>query len=210
MKEGHHSFLDMLDNEEFEQFVSSQLEGSVLESVTHLQGAMESDKEFNLTTAIQPSLASASETFTILPSLTSLLSMNDDFVNASSQQLFGNLSHLSMPTFESIPADSTEATILLAIKGLRSYATYEELELLGHHWQVFLTILYILTSAVALFGNIMAIYVSVLQYSTDQQIMRSNQVLTFGKRSSKGTLRFFLINLSLSDITMAAFSIPFT
>lgn len=75
---------------------------------------------------------------------------------------------------------------------LRSYATYEELELLSKFWQICIIILYTLTAAIAIFGNIVAIC-----------------VLTFGKRSSK-ELRLFLVNLAMSDLLMALFSIPFT
>lgn len=74
----------------------------------------------------------------------------------------------------------------------RNYATYEELELLDKNWQIMIIFLYTLTAALALFGNILAIC-----------------ALLFGKRSSK-ELRIFLVNLSMSDIMMALFSIPFT
>ena len=76
--------------------------------------------------------------------------------------------------------------------GRRNYSSYEELELLSTNWQVFLVILYSLTAAIALIGNVISIW-----------------VITTGKRSSK-ELRIFLVNLSLSDIIMACFSIPFT
>ncbi|RWS07024.1 neuropeptide FF receptor 1-like protein [Dinothrombium tinctorium] len=58
--------------------------------------------------------------------------------------------------------------------------------------QTFLICLYTITAIVSLCGNVTAIW-----------------VLLVGKRSSR-ELRIFLINLSMSDITMALFSIPFT
>ncbi|XP_054156931.1 substance-P receptor-like isoform X2 [Oppia nitens] len=70
--------------------------------------------------------------------------------------------------------------------------TERDLELLEPKWQVMLIILYSLTATLSLVGNVIAIW-----------------VLTAGKRSSR-ELRIFLVNLSLSDITMAIFSIPFT
>ena len=70
--------------------------------------------------------------------------------------------------------------------------TEEDLELLGPKWQIFLIVLYSLTATLSFVGNAIAIW-----------------VLCAGKRSSR-ELRVFLVNLSLSDITMALFSIPFT
>jgi hypothetical protein len=67
-----------------------------------------------------------------------------------------------------------------------------ELDLLDQKWQILLIVLYSLTAALSLIGNTIAIW-----------------VLMAGKRSSR-ELRMFLVNLSLSDITMALFSIPFT
>lgn len=82
-----------------------------------------------------------------------------------------------------------------------------ELNLTSHHHQFdltgpepafsgsvqnFLIVLYTLTALLALTGNSTAVW-----------------VLMVGKRSSKD-LRTFLVNLALSDITMALFSIPFT
>jgi hypothetical protein len=67
-----------------------------------------------------------------------------------------------------------------------------DFELLDAFWQKLLITLYSLTAALSLIGNIIAIW-----------------VLMAGKRSSR-ELRMFLVNLSLSDITMALFSIPFT
>lgn len=72
-------------------------------------------------------------------------------------------------------------------------SSYKELELLSGPIQGLMSWLYGLTAAAALIGNIIAVL-----------------VLIKGKRMSKGTLRFFLINLALSDINVAAFSIPFT
>lgn len=72
-------------------------------------------------------------------------------------------------------------------------SSYKELELLSGPVQGLMSWLYGLTAAAALIGNIIAVL-----------------VLIKGKRMSKGTLRFFLINLALSDINVAAFSIPFT
>ncbi|XP_075678995.1 uncharacterized protein LOC113796972 [Dermatophagoides pteronyssinus] len=74
----------------------------------------------------------------------------------------------------------------------RNYSTYKELELLDKQWQIIIIFLYTLTAALALFGNILAIC-----------------ALLFGRRASK-ELRIFLVNLSMSDIMMALFSIPFT
>lgn len=68
----------------------------------------------------------------------------------------------------------------------------ESFELASKGVQRFLIGLYSLTAALALIGNVLAIV-----------------VLTKGRRSSRD-LRLFLINLSLSDILMAIFSIPFT
>ncbi len=67
-----------------------------------------------------------------------------------------------------------------------------ELDLLDQKWQILLIVLSSLTAALSLIGNTIAIW-----------------VLMAGKRSSR-ELRMFLVNLSLSDITMALFSIPFT
>jgi hypothetical protein len=72
------------------------------------------------------------------------------------------------------------------------HSSVDDLDLLGPNWQIFLIALYTLTAALALIGNVVAIW-----------------VLTYGKRSSR-ELRLFLVNLSLSDIMMALFSIPFT
>ncbi|XP_074601757.1 RYamide receptor-like isoform X2 [Brevipalpus obovatus] len=58
--------------------------------------------------------------------------------------------------------------------------------------QVFFIFLYTMTAVLALAGNITAIW-----------------VLMVGKRSSRD-LRTFLVNLALSDVAMALFSIPFT
>ncbi len=71
-------------------------------------------------------------------------------------------------------------------------SSINDLELLDAFWQTLLITLYSLTAALSLIGNIIAIW-----------------VLMAGKRSSR-ELRMFLVNLSLSDITMALFSIPFT
>ena len=73
-----------------------------------------------------------------------------------------------------------------------SSSEINDLELLSRNWQSFLIILYSLTAALSLIGNLVVIW-----------------VLLSGKRSSK-ELKMFLVNLSLSDITMAIFSIPFT
>ncbi|XP_054157023.1 RYamide receptor-like [Oppia nitens] len=67
-----------------------------------------------------------------------------------------------------------------------------DFELIDRFWQSFLITLYSLTAAVSFIGNIIAIW-----------------VLMAGKRSSR-ELRMFLVNLSLSDVIMALFSIPFT
>ncbi|CAN7992522.1 unnamed protein product [Ixodes hexagonus] len=66
------------------------------------------------------------------------------------------------------------------------------MQALGVELQAFLITLYSFTALLALGGNVMVIVVLVL-----------------GKRSSR-ELRLFLVNLALSDITMAVFSIPFT
>lgn len=68
----------------------------------------------------------------------------------------------------------------------------EPVEALSKTLQVFLICLYTVTAILALVGNATAIW-----------------VLMVGKRSSR-ELRIFLVNLALSDITMALFSIPFT
>ncbi|XP_022250305.1 probable G-protein coupled receptor 83 [Limulus polyphemus] len=69
---------------------------------------------------------------------------------------------------------------------------YPSLEALGPEMQVVLIIVYSLTALLALSGNVTVV-----------------GVLALGKRSSRD-LRIFLINLAVSDITMASFSIPFT
>ncbi|XP_064459098.1 cholecystokinin receptor-like [Ornithodoros turicata] len=69
---------------------------------------------------------------------------------------------------------------------------YPPMEVFGNEVQTFLIVLYTLTAVLALGGNITVVVVLVL-----------------GKRSSR-ELRLFLVNLALSDITMAVFSIPFT
>ena len=70
--------------------------------------------------------------------------------------------------------------------------TIGDFEIATKWQQYFLVILYSMTAAIALLGNVLAIVV----------LMR-------GKRSSRD-LRLFLVNLSLSDILMSVFSIPFT
>ncbi|XP_075585350.1 uncharacterized protein LOC124494818 isoform X3 [Dermatophagoides farinae] len=106
------------------------------------------------------------------------------------------ISSISSSTATTIPTENINQTIIINNdddeNGPRNYATYEELELLDKNWQIMIIFLYTLTAALALFGNILAIC-----------------VLLFGKRSSK-ELRIFLVNLSMSDIMMALFSIPFT
>ncbi|GFU06441.1 g_PROTEIN_RECEP_F1_2 domain-containing protein [Nephila pilipes] len=67
---------------------------------------------------------------------------------------------------------------------------YLSLEAMGPGIQLFLVILYSCTAIAALGGNGAAI-----------------AVLLLGKRRS---IRLFLVNLALSDMTMALFSIPFT
>ncbi len=76
----------------------------------------------------------------------------------------------------------------------KSNITYELLPLEAcDSWkQLLLTLLYLLTSLVSFSGNIVSIV-----------------VLIVGKRSSS-ELKKYLINLSVSDILMALFSIPFT
>lgn len=66
------------------------------------------------------------------------------------------------------------------------------LEATGPQTQIFLILLYSLTSLLALGGNATVIV-----------------VLLLGKRSSR-ELRTFLVNLAVSDVCMALFSIPFT
>ncbi|XP_046667617.1 RYamide receptor-like [Homalodisca vitripennis] len=69
---------------------------------------------------------------------------------------------------------------------------YPSLEAVDVPFQVTLVTLFSLTACLSLGGNLTVI-----------------AILTFGKRSS-GDLRAFLINLAVSDVTMAVFSIPFT
>ncbi|GFU65862.1 g_PROTEIN_RECEP_F1_2 domain-containing protein [Trichonephila clavipes] len=66
------------------------------------------------------------------------------------------------------------------------------LEALGPQMQIFLIVLYSMTALMALGGNATVII-----------------VLLLGKRSSR-ELRIFLVNLAVSDVCMALFSIPFT
>lgn len=68
----------------------------------------------------------------------------------------------------------------------------KSLEAMGRDMQIFLIILYSMTALLALGGNATVIV-----------------VLLLGKRSSR-ELRTFLVNLAVSDICMALFSIPFT
>nr|XP_027203077.1 RYamide receptor-like [Dermatophagoides pteronyssinus] len=68
----------------------------------------------------------------------------------------------------------------------------ENFEIGSKNLQIALIILYSITATLALFGNVLSIF-----------------VLIKGKRSSRD-LRLFLVNLSLSDVLMAIFSIPFT
>ena len=110
-----------------------------------------------------------------------------------------NLSFVHRSKFVSVSTMSSTANInnpnpgvMQVSGGLKNYSSYEELELLNIEWQIVLVMVYSLTAAIALFGNVIAIW-----------------VLMSGKRSSK-ELRLFLVNLSLADITMALFSIPFT
>ncbi|KAG8192043.1 hypothetical protein JTE90_025309 [Oedothorax gibbosus] len=86
-------------------------------------------------------------------------------------------------------ADPTNATMTT------NYSQEEinqSLEALGPKMQIFLIVLYSMTAMMALAGNATVIV-----------------VLLLGKRSSR-ELRIFLINLALSDVCMALFSIPFT
>ncbi|KAL1459789.1 hypothetical protein WDU94_011743 [Cyamophila willieti] len=69
---------------------------------------------------------------------------------------------------------------------------YPSLDAVEPPVQVFLIVMYSLTAVLSLTGNTTAFV-----------------VLTFGRRSS-GDLKVFLINLAISDLTMAIFSIPFT
>uniref|UniRef100_A0A8D8QSE4 Neuropeptide Y receptor n=2 Tax=Cacopsylla melanoneura TaxID=428564 RepID=A0A8D8QSE4_9HEMI len=69
---------------------------------------------------------------------------------------------------------------------------YPSLEAVEPPVQVFLIVMYSLTALLSLTGNTTAIV-----------------VLTCGRRSS-GDLKVFLMNLAISDLTMAIFSIPFT
>lgn len=69
---------------------------------------------------------------------------------------------------------------------------YRSLEALGPQSQICLIALYSFTALLALGGNATVIV-----------------VLLLGKRSSR-ELRTFLVNLAVSDICMALFSIPFT
>jgi hypothetical protein len=67
-----------------------------------------------------------------------------------------------------------------------------DLNLLNNHWQTFLIILYSTTAIVSLASNVITII-----------------VLVKGERLSSELWKY-LINLSVADITMAIFSIPFT
>lgn len=110
-------------------------------------------------------------------------------LSTSGAELSDNLGNLS--TSVQWPV-SPPKIIVAALNDTKVFTSYKDLELLSSNWQIFLIILYTLTAALALFGNIISIW-----------------VIVSGKRSSK-ELRLFLVNLSLSDITMAIFSIPFT
>ncbi|CAN8020548.1 unnamed protein product [Ixodes persulcatus] len=88
-------------------------------------------------------------------------------------------------------SDSTNLTAAPSGANI-SLTDYPPMQALGVELQAFLITLYSFTALLALGGNVMVIVVLVL-----------------GKRSSR-ELRLFLVNLALSDITMAVFSIPFT
>ncbi|KAJ6222628.1 hypothetical protein RDWZM_001173 [Blomia tropicalis] len=101
----------------------------------------------------------------------------------------------SNETIDSIVSNTIDTLIISSTSSeTRYYDKAEDLELFNTNWQTVLVLVYTITAMVALIGNIITIW-----------------VLTCGRRSSKGVeLRLFLVNLSLSDITMGTFSIPFT
>jgi hypothetical protein len=66
------------------------------------------------------------------------------------------------------------------------------LEAVSYLWQIFLIVLYSITSLLILLGNITVIVVQI-----------------FGKKSAS-SLRKFLINLAISDIVIGVFCVPFT
>uniref|UniRef100_T1J7X3 G-protein coupled receptors family 1 profile domain-containing protein n=1 Tax=Strigamia maritima TaxID=126957 RepID=T1J7X3_STRMM len=85
--------------------------------------------------------------------------------------------------------DANDEANNATLGGDYDYPTMEAVDPTG---QVFLISLYTLTTALALLGNTTVIV-----------------VLVTGKRSQR-SLRIFLINLAATDVTLAAFSIPFT
>ncbi|KAH7982615.1 G-protein coupled receptor 83 [Rhipicephalus sanguineus] len=89
-------------------------------------------------------------------------------------------------------APSQENSTLAAFRANLTADDYPPMNALGFELQAFLIALYSLTALLALGGNVMVIV-----------------VLLLGRRSSR-ELRLFLVNLALSDIAMAVFSIPFT
>jgi len=78
------------------------------------------------------------------------------------------------------------------LAGSNSSEGLPDLKLLDGHWQSFLIVLYTTTAIVSLASNIITII-----------------VLVKGERLSSELWKY-LINLSVADITMAIFSIPFT
>ncbi|KAK8782931.1 hypothetical protein V5799_015727 [Amblyomma americanum] len=95
-------------------------------------------------------------------------------------------------TFSPSPWISDDNSSAASFPGNLTAEDYPPMNALGFELQAFLIALYSLTALLALGGNVMVIVVLVL-----------------GRRSSR-ELRLFLVNLALSDIAMAVFSIPFT
>ncbi|KAH8034256.1 hypothetical protein HPB51_021969 [Rhipicephalus microplus] len=118
---------------------------------------------------------------------------SDDLTVASNNS--ASWLYLVSDSFKSLETDGTSADANVSYSGADNNLTvsdYPPMNALGFELQAFLIALYSLTALLALGGNVMVIV-----------------VLLLGRRSSR-ELRLFLVNLALSDIAMAVFSIPFT
>src|ERR1700712_3082195 len=70
--------------------------------------------------------------------------------------------------------------------------TFSQLEALPEPYQTCLAVMYGATAVIALAANILAIFILIT------------------KKRSSADLRKYLVNLAIADISMAAFSLPFT
>ena len=145
---------------------------------------------------ISDSNITTATTTTLSPHHLLLFSFNESILLWGSGSSSSDANHHQiLPSNVSEVTTTTTTTTTADYFGLFSSGVgneIEQFELVGKSCQHFLESLYSLTAFFALGGNLMTIL-----------------VLALGRRSSRD-LRYFLGNLALSDISMAAFSIPFT